>query len=78
MRVEEVYLHDVIWVKFPSNEDLTSCRVISINTDNVITAAFYEENIYKETRIDDEWIKGIEPYEYRDPNGRRVIIYCRD
>lgn len=78
MHTEEVHLYDVILVKFPKLEEITSCLVTSINTDNVITASFYENGLQKESRIEDEWIKGVEPYENRDPNGRRVIVYCKD
>ncbi len=78
MHTEEVHLYDVILVQFPKREEITPCLVSSINADNVITAAFYEDGLKKEVRIEDGWIKGVEPYEHRDPNGRRVIVYCKD
>ncbi len=78
MHIEEVYIYDVILVKFPSKEKAIPCRVISINTDNVITVAFLEDGLEKISRVEDEWIKGVEAYEHRDPNGRRVIVYCKD
>ena len=79
MRVEEVYQYDVVWIKAPDKEDLIPCRIVSINTDNVMTGEYFDgDGLIKRIRIDGVLIKRIDPHPDRDPNGRRVVVYCLD